>query len=195
MRFKPPRTGLVAVVCAVLLCTGCSIFEPREAEPPDDSASPWQPPNLPTNVFQNMRTGLEDLTGVNYERSLHSSFTYVPDPQTEAVINDPSKWINYTDEVEKQVTQRIVSEASVLTVVFTNTPKSDTGQEAEFEGTYKLERTNQATGQVEIYEGIALYTLVRGSQGWQISRWEDREWLPDGNPSWGVLRGTLRQDT
>lgn len=193
MRSNLAKQSLILIVCAMLLCTGCSLFEPRDAELPDTDSSPWQTPSVPTAVFQNMRTGLQDLTGSNYERSLHSEFTYEPDPTTRSLVNDESKWLDYTDDVEKQVTQRMISEASALTVVLTNSPLTDTGTFAQFEGTYVLTITRLADGAVETFEGTARYDLIRGTEGWQLSKWQDLSWATSGNPTWGVLRARYRE--
>jgi len=171
------------------LGSGCSLFEPREAEKPGSGGTPWQTPTVPTAVFRNMESGLEDLTGVNYERSLNDGFTFIPEP------NDAQNYPqlqNWTQDDEVGVVQRLVGDASDINVTFTNTLITDTGGFAQFEGPYKLVVKSVATGETTEYRGRARYDLIRSGTGWQLSKWEDIEREPPF-ATWGFLRATLKQ--
>ncbi|MEJ2722168.1 MAG: hypothetical protein P8181_13665, partial [bacterium] len=106
--------GLILILLAAF---GCSIFDTRDPEPPGEGTTPWEPPTVPAIVFTNMKKGLEDLTGVNYEKSLAETFTFVP------MIGDvdklgPEVFEDWTKGVEVDVTQRILEEAAEVSVSF-----------------------------------------------------------------------------
>ena len=109
------RTNVVSIILlfivTALAATGCEVFDVREAEKPGSGGSPWQVPDIPARVFVNMRTGLEDRTGVNYGRSLDDAFTFVPLPED---LSNPAlggKFDNWTIDVENAVTDRLVAES------------------------------------------------------------------------------------
>ena len=160
------RWSAYIVPLLMLVSVGCSLFEPREADAPGSSGTPWQVPTVPTAVFRNMENGLEDLTGVNYERSLNDAFVYIPDGGTLSQF-PPGRFDNWTRQDEVTVTQRIVGDNSDVSVTFTNTPITDTGAFAQCEGTYALVLTSTATGTVTAYRGRARYDLIRSGSGWQ----------------------------
>ena len=183
---------LLLLFACLPLVSGC-IFDTREADPPADSETAWQVPTVPSRVFINMRTGLEDLTGVNYNRSIQDVFTFVPLPQD---ANNPTligKFDNWTRDVEVQVVERIVSEASEITVSFDNTTQIfDQNPFANFQGDYTLTIvSNTIPPDTTTYKGKAQFDMRDGSKGWQLIRWEDIESEP-GFATWGFLRGTLR---
>lgn len=184
------RWSVYIVPLLMLVSAGCSLFEPRDAEPPGSGGTPWQVPTVPTAVFRNMESGLEDLTGVNYERSLNDAFTYVPDGGTASQF-PPGRFENWSRQDEITVIQRIVGDNSDVSVTFTNTPITDTGSFAQFEGTYALVLTSTATGDVTEYRARARYDLVRSGSGWQLVKWEDLD-PESGFATWGFLRGTFR---
>ena len=184
---------LLVALAIIGLASGCSVFDVRDAEAPGGEGSNWQVPDVPQAVFVNMQTGLEDLTGVNYTRSLNDPFTFVP---LQEDLQNPSlagKFVDWTIEVETQVTERLVAESSAIAVIFTNiTQIRDQSPFADFQADYELKVTSTATGQEIIYKAKAQFDMQEGSKGWQLVRWVDIERV-SGFASWGFLRGSLRQ--
>lgn len=188
------RRILTNVLRAVVLLaftagTGC-IFEVRDAAPPD-SGSTWVVPDDPQRVFQNMKTGLEDRTGANYFRSLNDAFAFNP-TATDSVTQPPGTYDNWTVDVEKDVTDNILANASTVVVNFTDRVQiQDTSVEVKFDLRYELILTDAISGTDTSYKGAAQFTMVNGSKGWQLSRWRDTE-AESGFATWGFLRGTNR---
>jgi hypothetical protein len=185
------RLFLVAAALTLGLLSGC-LFDTRDAEDPGASPSTWQVPSVPTRVFLNMASGLEELTGVNYTRSIHDNFTFVPLPED---ANNPTlagKFDNWTADVEKNVVNRLTSESSSMQVSFTNRQQiRDQNPFADFRVDYELIVTSPAAPPDTI-RGKAQFDMQDGSKGWQLVRWEDIERV-SGFATWGFLRGSLRQ--
>ncbi len=178
------------VVAGVCLVTGC-LFDTRDAQDPA-TGSTWQVPTVPQRVFLNMESGLEDLSGVNYTRSLHDNFTFVPLPEDAANPTLAGKFDNWTRAVEEDVVNRMVSESSSIEVSFTNRLQiRDQNPFADFQADYLLILFSNSLP-VDTARGKAQFDMQDGSKGWQLTRWEDIERV-SGFATWGFLRGSLRQ--
>lgn len=176
----------------VMAASGCSVFDVRDAQAPGSGGSSWQVPDIPSAVFVNMRTGLEDRTGANYYRSLTDGFTFVPLPEDASNPALAGKFDNWTIDVERQVTDRLLAESVSISVRFTSiTQIRDQAPFADFQADYELVTTLAAGGTEETYKGKAQFDMQEGSKGWQLIRWVDIERV-SGFATWGFLRGTLR---
>ena len=178
---------LFAIVPA--LGAGC-IFEPREANAPgDDTASSWTVPDNPIKVFVNMTSGLESLSGTNYEKSIGTDFTFLPLPSDANQFGDVFVGWNKTTEVE--VMNTIIGDAKTLVVEFSDlTQILGSPSFAQYEGSYELSIVNKTAPDTLVYKAKARFDLSEGSKGWELTVWEDIESV-SGFASWGFLRGTL----
>jgi hypothetical protein len=178
-------------ILTLTAATGC-LFEAREAAPPD-SGSTWLVPDDPQRVFQNMENGLEDLTGVNYGRSLNDAFVFSPTLEDSLNPTLAGKFVNWNIDVENEVTDIILSEASALSVAFTERdPIFSSSVEVKFKVRYELTIiTNTAPPDTVSYKGRAQFDMVNGSKGWQLNYWNDEE-REIGFATWGFLRGSRR---
>ncbi len=184
---------MVALLLVMTGLTGC-IFDTRESEVPGGAGSTWVVPILPSQVYTNMRNGLEDLTGDNYKRSIEDIFTFVPLPED---LNNPTligAFDNWTADVEKEVVDKLLADASNIDVSFTNIEQIfDQSPFANFRVDYSLRvLDNTVPPDTTFYKGKAQFDMHDGSKGWQLIRWEDIERV-SGFATWGFLRGTLRQ--
>jgi hypothetical protein len=185
----------VISLIALMVLQGC-IFEPREAQPPDQGAQDtWIVPNSPKDVFLNLASGLALERDSNYERSLDPTFTFIPRPEDAALPGlDFSNW---TKDVELQVLSRMKSDYPVQRTIQFGTGKDMVFDkenvkvsEAEYEGPYVITLT-PSSGVAQTYAGKAHFTVRQGSQGWVLVLWQDYD--VNGNYSTsGYLRGTLR---
>jgi hypothetical protein len=179
------------MVAGLVLATGC-LFEPREANIPD-SGSTWIKPDFPNKVLVNMETGLEDLSGGNYERSIGDSFTFIPLPGDIAQLG-PEAYAEWNAEVEISVVQKMLGEASKVEVLFSGLKQvNQQGDLYQYDAEYSLTITpiNDPSG-LEIYKGKARFDFLNGSKGYELVKWEDIEAVL-GFPTWGYYRGILRQ--
>jgi len=185
--------AVTAVVTAFGAFSGC-IFDTRSADAPGGAGSTWVVPNLPTQVFTNMRTGLEELTGVNYKRSMQDAFTFVPLPED---ANNPTlvgAFDNWTADVEKEVIDKLLADAVDIDVSFTDIEQVfDQTPLAFFNVAYSLRVIDSSVPpDTTFYKGNAQFDMRDGSKGWQLERWQDTERV-SGFATWGFLRGSLRQ--
>jgi len=182
--------SFLGVVVLALSGLGCDLFDTREAETPGSEGTPFIVPDVPALVFANMETGLEDLTGVNYEKSLGNAFTFIPLPSDVDAL-PPGTFDDWTKTVEMEVTQEILADATALKASFIN-PKQirDEADFADFRAPYELMIT-QTAGDTVIYKGVAQFDMQRLGQGWHLIRWTDQEGV-GGFATWGRLRGETR---
>ena len=182
------RVLLVAFLLAASV--GCGVFEPREAETPGTGGTPWVSPQVPSQVFLNLESGLEDLTGVNYEKSLGDAFTFIPLPTDLDALGEAA-FANWTKAVEVDVTQKILADATKLTVSFINPQQiRNEADFADFRAPYELIVTH-TRGEVDTFKAVAQFDMQRLGQGWSLIRWTDQEGV-EGFSTWGYLRGTTR---
>ena len=182
---------------ATIAPEGC-IFEPRTADPPESGTNqyPWIVPNMPKDVFVNLKSGLASNLDSNYERSLDPEFAFIPFDDAEAVY--PLSFADWTKVVELTVLARIKTlyfgERSVqfgdanlhFPVQIEDQPRL-----AIYEGPYTITLNPGDGSPAVIYAGEARFTIVQGTQGWVLSIWEDIGQIP-GNSNSGMLRGALR---
>jgi hypothetical protein len=182
----------LALVVAIGFCSGC-IFDVRDAESPGGEGSTWVPPDVPATVFSNLETGLEDGTGVNYERSLHPNYTFIPLPE-DASQFPPDVFEGWSVDDEKATLQKLLAGAAVISVRFiTPTQTEGSATTARFRAPYELEVTDKQTPPVKtIYKGTAHFDFERTGSGWQLVGWEDIE-RKEGFATWGLLRGRLKE--
>lgn len=186
------RTGGRFILVAFLLAAaaGCGIFEPREANPPGSEGTPWVSPTLPAQVFLNLESGLEDLTGVNYEKSLGDAFTFIPLPADVDRLG-ATVFADWTKAVEVEVMQRVLGDATKVGVSFINPQQiRNEADFADFRAPYELIVT-YTRGEIDTFKAVAQFDMQRLGQGWSLIRWTDQEGV-EGYPTWGYLRGTTR---
>lgn len=192
-RIAAVRAAFVAVSVATIV-SGCSMFEPREAEPPgsDTDKVDFVPANDASGIFVNLRSGVENLLeGANYERSLAENFNFVPLDQD--VIDLPNvDWSNWTKAVEMSVLRLMLSEASDASVTFNQSILTSQNDFVAFQVTYELELTSATSGIVSTYQGTAQFDVRRTAGIWELELW--KETAKVGNETtWGYLKGTLKE--
>jgi hypothetical protein len=194
------RKWLIAglLIAAAIIPAGCDIFEPRTAEQPGTETNeyPWVVPNRPKDVFVNLKSGLASPLNSNYERSLDEAFTFIPSADAEAVY--PGAFDGWTKAIELDVLNRIKTfYLGARTVQFGDenlnfTVENEQVGLAIYEGPYSITLNVGDGSPAAFYAGIARFTIVQGTQGWVMIKWEDIQ--PVGaNQTSGFLRGALRQ--
>jgi len=185
----------IALIAVMVTLSACGIFDTREAESGDGAPSSWQVPTVPNLVFINMQTGLQELDGVNYTRSIADDFTFVPHPDDASDQSfPPGHYDNWTRQNEVDVVNRLVGESTALTLTWSNQVLiRDENPFADYTADYELEQiTLTVPPDTIVYRGKAQIDMRDGSKGWQVVRWEDIEVVPPDR-TWGYLRGLLKQ--
>lgn len=192
------KIALLAILLTIVLAApGCSIFEPRDPDPPDTGdQDTWIVPNTPKDVFLNLASGLASSKSSNYERSLDAAFAFIPRPEDEATLGS-AVFADWTKDVELQWLSRLKGEyLGTRSVQFGNengTFEYEDIQvgEATFEGSYKLVLNPGGGAPAETYAGIGRFIVTRGTTGWVLTSWQDLD-VNGSFPTAGYLRGTLR---
>jgi hypothetical protein len=187
--FRIKLSYFTVLLIAALLAGGC-LFEPRQAEVPVGDQTSWVVPDAPSKVFVNMTSGLNSLSGTNYEKSLGTSFAFIPLPGDESQF--PGAFDGWNRDVEIQVLTQIIGDAASIEVQFSDlTLNQKDISFAQYEGKYDLTIISKAAPDTSVYKAKARFDLQEGSKGWELVKWEDIEAVA-GFPSWGFLRGSLR---
>jgi len=188
-RLATVRSAAICLLAGLLGLTGC-LFEPREAQQPGGGSN-WISPDQPDKVFTNMITGLEGLSGGNYEKSIGEEFEFIALPGD--LANFPSGELdNWTREVEIDAMRKLLGQSSTIVLDFTGvTPISSSGDVSQYRADYTLTVTYSSDpANPEVYQGKAHFDFKLGSKGYVLIKWEDIEVLEGA--TWGYLRGTLR---
>jgi hypothetical protein len=181
------------VAVSLLFFVGCGIFDTREAEAPGSKGTPWVTPSFPEKVFLNLESGLKDLTGVNYEKSLGDAFTFIALPSDVDRLG-AAAFADWTKAVEVDVTQRVLGDATKVSVSFINPEQiRNEADFADFRAPYELIVT-YTRGDIDTFKAVAQFDMQRLGQGWSLIRWTDQEGV-EGFATWGYLRGTTRTPT
>jgi hypothetical protein len=182
---------------ATIAPEGC-LFEPRTAETPETGTDqyPWIVPISAKDVFVNLKNGLASNLDSNYERSLDPAFTFIPSADAEAVY--PTSFADWTKTVELNVLARIKTfyvgaRSAQFGDANMNFPiKNEQVGLATYQGPYTITVNLGDGSPALVYAGEAIFTIVQGTQGWVLTKWEDIR--PIGpNPTSGILRGAMRQ--
>lgn len=184
---------VAAVLCAVAL-TGCNMFQPRAPDPPgaDSDKIPWRPANDAAGIFANLTSGIENLDGVNYDRTLaDGGFNFIPLDQDVIDIDDPRAFADWSKKVEVDVLNLMISESSEARVTFNRTVNINESEYVQFRVTYELKLVAKTNGEETAYKGIAEFDVRRNAGIWELELWRDVERV-ENFTTWGYLKGTLR---
>lgn len=193
------RARAAGVLILVMIGSNGCLFEPRTAEKPSGTDMyPWVVPYVFGDVLRNLSTGLASNVDSNYQRSLDdAAFTFMP-TDADALSIGPEKFEGWNKAVENEWLRRIKTlYLGARTLRFGDESgnlitRIEQTNKVVLEGEYEINLEPSAGAPKEVYAGIALFTLVRGTQGWVLAEWRDLE-ASGTNPTSGYLRGTLRQ--
>jgi hypothetical protein len=189
----------VTVLCLIFvwntaLMSGCSVFEPREAQPPRDVAESgvsYVPPNDASGVFANLKSGIENLLdGANYKRSLSEDFNFI------ALLDDQvdlgtEVYENWSKEVEEDVLDFMLAGADTIEVEFNPSVSQDETDFVQFRVEYFLRLVLSGGGGTEVYRAVAEFDMRRIGGQWELDLWKEIEPVGDFT-SWGYLKGQYR---
>lgn len=185
---------LVAFTGALLLfalaASGC-LFDTRDANPPD-TGEKQVIFDQPQKVFEGMKTGLEEDNS-NYQRAFGDNYFFSPLPQDSLDPTfGPTTFSGWDKQVEINTADLLRSDADTIRVDFTTKELISQNTFVKYQTDYSLRVVPKSSGLPTIYRATAYIGVERVSGVWQIRYWA--EVTPDDTaPSWGYLRGTLRQ--
>ncbi len=188
-RLASLRSAAICLLAGLLGLTGC-LFEPREAQQPGGGSN-WISPDSPDKVLSNMITGLEGLSGGNYEKSIGEEFLFIALQGDRDNFPD-GELDNWTRSVEIDAMRKLLGQSSKINLDFTGvTPISSSGDVSKYRLDYSLTVTYSSDpAEPVVYQAKAHFDFKLGSKGYMLIKWEDIEVLEGA--TWGYLRGTLR---
>ena len=179
------------IVITALLFSGC-LFDARVAEEPGEDTDPWTIPNMPKDVFLNLSSGFHAVASSNYERSLDDGFEFI------ARLQDWPEFTSWEKPAEMTFLDRLKGDyPGERTIQFGDEDgifereNVEVGR-AEFEGMYIITLEDEGAAEPVIYAGIAEFIIVKGSVGWVLVSWEDRDIYSDEYTTSSYLRKTMQ---
>jgi hypothetical protein len=196
---KHSNLRLIFTGISLLLITGCSIFDTRNAEPPDTgNTGVFMQPDRPEVVLDNLISAVENLNTVNYLRCLtEPSFEFIP--SSSALNSSPEIWTNWSIDAERTYfnNMRAASENTrghrlSLSNISTELSSSNSRQIfANYSLTILHNRSNVGVPTM-ITGRFALQVEMSEDGLWAITSWTDIS--IDNNYSWSDLRANFYRD-
>lgn len=186
-------TSCLLLLLVAASAVGCGIFDTRDAEPPGDTSTgkvPWTLPNDASQVLSNLKSGLENLDGENYNRSLRDDFDFVPLLDDEVDLGTEA-FANWTADLEKDVVDFMVSGPDTIQVDFNAEIIINEIDQVRFRCDYVLRIVTNSPRVENVYRGVAELDIRGGSGQWGLELWREIE--PVGSfTTWGYHRGEIR---
>lgn len=190
---------VLTIGLSLVMITGCSIFDTRDAEPPDTgNTGVFMQPDRPEVVLDNLISAVENLNTVNYLRCLtEPSFEFIP--SSSALNSSPEIWTNWSIDAERTYfnNMRAASENTsghrlALSNISTELSSSDSRQIfANYSLTILHNRSN--VGVPTMISGRFALQVEMSEDGlWAITSWTDIS--IDDNYSWSDLRANFYRD-
>ncbi|MBI4534872.1 MAG: hypothetical protein HY708_01250 [Ignavibacteriae bacterium] len=188
---------VVRVLGAVLLCglaLRCSLFEPREPEPPTQSSFDFRPPTVPGIVITNLQSAVAQKNVANYISCFadpsRTSREFSFEPSADASALYPSVLRNWTFEDEQSYFQNLVAKAtpngfSNLLLI----PKDSiiTADSVIFSFDYTFTFDHTEAGFPSTARGTLQFSLGAENSFWMIYRWSDFKTTDD--ITWSSFKG------
>ncbi len=179
------------------LCIGgCSLFEPREAEPPTQSGAQYEQQTLPHAVISNLQKAIAQKDDLHYIACFTNparnqrGFTFVPSADAADVYASVLR--NWTHDQELMYFRNLKAKArqpngfSNLTLV--SKPDSViTTDSREYGYDYTLTFEHTDTTFTTTVRGALRFSLINDNSEWTISRWVDLKTTND--LTWSSLKG------
>ncbi len=179
------------IVIAAGFFSGC-LFEARIPEEPGEDTDPWTIPNTPKDVFLNLSSGFHAVASSNYERSLDDEFEFI------ARLQDWPEFTSWNKENETTFLDRLKGDyPGERTIQFGDEDglfereNVEVGR-AEYEGMYIITLEGEGAADPTVFAGIAIFIIEKGSVGWVLVSWEDRDIYSDEYTTSSYLRKTMQ---
>ncbi len=173
----------------LLLMPGCDLFNPREAEAPQEDQSDWQQPLNPSAVIMNLERAFEDRNIINYGECLSSDFQFFGDLADSLYVN-PGSFNDWFYDVEINTATNLFNTFSNIELYFSDSLKDSTGTEAHFYEPYTINL--ESLDSSVIVKGLAYFILTPDSLNlWRIREWSDSR-IDSLFIDWGILKAKNR---
>ena len=159
------------------MLNGCSLFETRTPEAPDDDSTIFIPPTTPQIVVENLLESVKQKNKENYS-ACFSTANYSFIPSNDAVIRFTSLFDQWSINDERNYILSLATalgKSNSINIFFSNSSFiSLTSDSAVFITDYNISFDLQNSSYPTEYAGKSTFTLVPTQAGlWTILRWQD----------------------
>ncbi len=177
----------------LFMLAGCSLFEPREPEPPSQSSSNFRPPTTPDIVISNLQNAITQKNLQNYISCFSSpannlrGFTFVP---SQGLAIQLGSW---TYEREYAFMQELISNAqpngfcNLLLTPKTSLIFSDS-VDYTFDYTFTFETLPSENFPSTAHGNLEFKIGVDNSGTWSIYYWDDNELPNSTDNTWSSFK-------
>lgn len=193
------RAGILMVLMfGMILASGC-LFQPRDAEWPNEEDIPWTLPIDPESVLENMRSAVDSQTSTNYQNSLGEGngeeFKFIAsfnDEQEADNQGKPDYFVDFGKDRELAALDKLYTQVDSVKIEWNFDPETDMTVGSD-EATIILDGYQlivvRPGGESTTYEGSAELTLRLVGGQWFLTRWDESN--SSATQSWGRLRLNL----
>ena len=187
------RTIFLMIAMGLAINSGC-LFTPRDAEEPGEDTDPWTVPNVPKDVFINLRSGFHATANSNYERSLSDEFEFIARPVDwpDFVEWDKADEMAFLDRLKGDYTGERTIQFGDEYGLFDPDNTEEGVANAWYEGEYLITLDPGDGSDPDIFAGIARFYLEKGSVGWVMIRWDDLDVSSEEYTTSTFLRKTFQ---
>ena len=187
----------LVIIVLLFAAVRCDIFETRDAEPPDQSRSNYQPATSPEILIQNLINSFVDKDVVNYQNTFVTGlsnrvFTYVP--SSTASSRFQNLWPTWNIDAEVQyfnnMKTSVPDDLPVLLSGLSLSPESFSifGDSLKYNSEYFIS-VPQINSEPLIFQGSLELSMINVSTVWLVYFWKDN--AIEDNPSWSDLKGSV----
>ena len=186
----------VALATALLLLSGCGLFDTRSPSGVGGGESVWLTPVSPQIIVENLRAAFEAGNFGDYQRTMTEDFFFVADQSDvfaiELIRPGEAVFADWNRDVETQTAEVIFGSVPRLTLHLSLIREEIISDGRLLKYGYELTLI-PAQGDPEIHAGEAWFRTrqEQGSGEWYIFEWEDIASVPQ-RQSWGYLKGLNR---
>lgn len=175
-------------VMIALATSGCSLFEPRDPQPPSQSGSSFVPPTSPDIVISNLQSSIAQKNAQNYIRCFSDPFRFVP--STEAAAQYPGVLNSWTRSQEYDYMVNLISRAipnGVSSLLLTQTASIVTADSVIYNYDYVFTFQHTEASFPPMARGNLQFAIGVDNSNWSIYRWSDFKTTAD--ISWSSFKG------
>ena len=172
----------------------CDIFETRDAEPPDQSRSNFQPATSPEILIQNLINSFSDKDVVNYQNTFITDLSnrvFIFVPSSTALSRFQNIWPTWNIDAEVQYFNNVktsVPDELPISLSLSLSPESFSifGDSLKYNSEYFIS-VPQRNSDPLIFQGSLEFSMINISTVWRVYFWKDN--AIEDNPSWSDLKG------
>jgi hypothetical protein len=191
-RHRSSGFPLVAIlVVSALLPAGCSIFDPRDPEPPVEGSGTYLQPDTPAQVVSNIQAAIEELNTLNYRRSFADDFAFQPSASAQARYQIWAEWDPTNEEQYFSALSAAAEFGEDHRLELTDPAPVPVSERVSIvDSSYMLAVDHNRSDQPTEVQGRLRWEISQGEDGlWRLTAWVDQEF--SNTPAWSDLKAAF----